>query len=53
MPVYEFKCKVCDTVYEFGERDVDTKCCDEPLVRLYSIGGISFKGSGFYATDNK
>lgn len=50
-PVYEFKCRECGTIYEFGERQVDVECCGETLRRIYNIGGVNFKGSGFYSTD--
>jgi len=36
-----------------GERDNLPVCktCNEPMKRLYSSIGVSFKGSGFYSTD--
>lgn len=52
-PVYEFKCKQCGTIYEFNDREVEVECCDEVLIRNYSIAGIKFKGTGFYSTDSR
>ena len=59
MPTYEYECKKC------GERfDVVQSFTDEPLKRhkggcggsvkrVFGSVGISFKGSGFYKTDNR
>ena len=59
MPTYEYECKKC------GERfDVVQSFADDPLKRhkggcggsvkrVFGSVGISFKGSGFYKTDNR
>ena len=59
MPTYEYECKKC------GERfDVVQSFSDDPLKRhkggcggsvkrVFGSVGISFKGSGFYKTDNR
>jgi putative FmdB family regulatory protein len=59
MPTYEYECKKC------GERfDVVQSFTDDPLKRhkggcggavkrVFGSVGISFKGSGFYKTDNR
>jgi putative FmdB family regulatory protein len=57
MPTYEYACRAC------GHRfDIVQKMSDDPLVICPECGGelrkvftapaISFKGSGFYATDH-
>lgn len=56
MPLYEYKCDRCDSVFE-----VIQKFSDEPLTvhegcggnvaRLLSSPALQFKGSGFYITD--
>ncbi len=56
MPIYEYKCKKCESVREIikGYNDPSPeKCphCGGRLVRIYQPAGIIFKGSGFYKTD--
>lgn len=56
MPLYEYKCDRCESVFE-----VMQKFSDEPLTvhencggrveRLLSSPAIQFKGSGWYVTD--
>ncbi len=56
MPLYEYKCESCGTVFE-----VRQKFSDEPLTvhencggavhRLLSAPALQFKGSGWYITD--
>lgn len=50
MPVYEFKCKVCDSRFEYPTNKVDAYHCGQNLIRVYSAG-IQFKGSGFHKND--
>jgi predicted nucleic acid-binding Zn ribbon protein len=35
------------------ENDPGYNCdiCKNPMIRVYSLSGITFKGSGFYRTD--
>ena len=57
MPTYEYKCRSCGHVFEIVQ-----KMSDDPLVICPECGGelrkvfappaISFRGSGFYATDH-
>jgi len=51
MPVYEYKCKECENIFQYKRNDVHAYCCETPIVRVWSAAGISFKGSGFYKTD--
>jgi putative FmdB family regulatory protein len=55
MPVYLYDCSKCGEVKELvkGISDPDlTSCpdCGGNLKRVYSVGGIQFKGKGFYST---
>jgi putative FmdB family regulatory protein len=60
MPIYEYKCSE-KPEHRFTEvRGMDeepriTKCgdCNKPVVRLFEVRGISFKGDGFYSNDKK
>jgi putative FmdB family regulatory protein len=57
VPTYEYACRACGHVFEIVQ-----KMSDDPLVICPECGGdlrkvfappaISFKGSGFYATDH-
>lgn len=59
MPVYTFKCNSCEYEYDlrqgFNEADPTTcpNCKKASLHRVYKPIPVVFKGSGFYATDNK
>ena len=58
MPKYEYACKSCgehiEVVQSFAD-DPLTECpsCSGPLRKVYGAPAISFKGSGFYRTDNR
>ncbi len=56
MRVFEYKCPDCDTSIEDLSPDANIQCdCNGPqssyFKRVYSFGGVSFKGKGFYKTD--
>ena len=59
MPTYEYECKKCQHNFEASQSIKEEplkECpsCKGPLRRLISAGvGFIFKGSGFYATDNR
>ncbi|TGK56217.1 zinc ribbon domain-containing protein [Leptospira wolffii] len=61
MPTYDYRCKACGKTFEYFQSMKDdplTTCilCGKSgeVDRLISnVGGIIFKGSGFYVTDNK
>ena len=58
MPVYEYRCKNCGDQFEIQQSfsdDALSVCakCDGELRKVFSPVGISFKGSGFYKTDNR
>ena len=58
MPKYEYACKSCgerlEVVQSFSDAPL-TECpaCGGPLRKVFSAPAISFKGSGFYRTDNR
>jgi putative FmdB family regulatory protein len=59
MPIYTYRCDSCGVQFERHQKFADdplTRCpeCDqEALRKVYLPVGIVFKGSGFYATDNR
>ncbi len=58
MPTYEYECTACGQHIEVFQRfteDTLTTCgaCGGPLRKVFHPAGIVFKGSGFYATDNR
>lgn len=57
MPIYEYECSECGTLFEklqkFGEPPPETCPHGHTQVhKLFSQPAIIFKGSGFYVTDN-
>ena len=58
MPKYEYACKSCGERLEVVQKFTDdplTECpaCGGVLRKVFSAPSISFKGSGFYRTDNR
>ena len=57
MPRYDYTCKSCGQEIEIEKSIADPHpeiCeCSGELVRIYTPTGVSFKGSGFYRTDNR
>jgi putative FmdB family regulatory protein len=66
MPVYEYKCKKCEAIFEAEQKmaddpykihndvaDKDSHDCGGDLVKVFSSIGIVWKGSGFYKTDTR
>ncbi len=59
MPTYDYKCKKCEHEFELFQGMADKpikKCpeCNGEVERLIGTGGgLIFKGSGFYITDNR
>ena len=62
--IYEFQCPVCGQSFERDNKDDYPTCTgsgspdsyvhnDTLTKRVWNIGGISFKGNGFYKNDNK
>ena len=59
MPIYTYRCEECGVQFERTQKFSDaplTRCpeCNKKALRkVYTPVGIVFKGSGFYATDNR
>ena len=56
MPIYEYKCKKCDTVFDvlqkINSEPVKTCInCGSKVEKLISASSFQFKGSGWYVTD--
>jgi putative FmdB family regulatory protein len=56
MPLYEYKCNSCGTVFEVIQRFSDQPLkvhqnCGGELRRLISRSALQFKGTGWYVTD--
>jgi putative FmdB family regulatory protein len=56
MPLYEYKCEQCGSVFEKMQRFSDAPLtqhenCGGAVVRLLSAPALQFKGSGWYITD--
>ena len=57
MPTYEYVCRACGHLFEIVQSMRDeplTECpeCGGELRKVFAPPAISFKGSGFYATDH-
>lgn len=62
MPIYEYKCQVCGSIFEIFQKVSDQKlnktlcrvCNKETIVdKIVSTSGFRLKGSGWYVTDFK
>lgn len=58
MPTYVYRCQSCGTRFEAWQKISDeplTQCpnCAGEVHRVVFAPALSFKGSGFYITDNK
>ncbi len=56
MPLYEYRCKRCDRVFEVIQKFSDSPLtvhegCGGEVERLLSALGLQFKGTGWYVTD--
>ncbi len=58
MPTYQYRCTACGRDLEVVQKFTDaalTQCpeCSGSLRKVFNAVGVVFKGSGFYATDNR
>ncbi|MEO7143405.1 MAG: FmdB family zinc ribbon protein [Bryobacteraceae bacterium] len=56
MPIYEYQCDTCGTVYEVMQKFADQPLsvhegCGGAVHRLISAPALQFKGTGWYVTD--
>jgi putative FmdB family regulatory protein len=57
MPTYEYTCRACGHTFDIVQKMSDdplTHCpeCGGELRKVFAAPAISFRGSGFYATDH-
>jgi putative FmdB family regulatory protein len=55
MPIYIYSCDTCEDSKELVKRmnDPDPESCPDcggSIKRIFNVGGIQFKGKGFYST---
>jgi putative FmdB family regulatory protein len=58
MPIYEYECDKCRCRFEKRQRFYDeaVACCPKcegNCHRVFSVGAVIYKGSGFYVTDTR
>ena len=56
MPTYSYRCKDCgdfDFTHAMHHQIFFCSNCGERVTKIFKVGGVSFKGSGFYSTDSK
>jgi putative FmdB family regulatory protein len=59
MPLYSYRCDNCGVQFEQRQHFTDAalvqcpECGENSLRKLFQPVGVVFKGSGFYATDNR
>lgn len=58
MPIYEYKCRDCEHVFEKFQSlndDPEKTCpaCGGEVRKVFYPAGLVFKGSGFYITDSR
>jgi putative FmdB family regulatory protein len=59
MPIYTYRCTECGIEFERHQNFSDAplvkcpECGKKSLRKVFTPTGIIFKGSGFYATDNR
>jgi putative FmdB family regulatory protein len=57
MPTYQYKCNKCHDIINAirgindPEQIPQCSACKIPMNRLYSLGAVTFNGSGFYSKD--
>jgi putative FmdB family regulatory protein len=56
MPTYTYECKTCgefDYAHSMHHKLFFCIRCGEPVTKIFRVGGVSFKGKGFYSTDSR
>lgn len=56
MPVYDYKCQDCNVTrtitISIKHEDFVMKCdCGKEMTKVYGVGAVAFRGSGFYTND--
>lgn len=57
MPKYDYTCPNCDLEVELthsihDDSPRDCRVCGYHMIRTIALPAVTFKGSGFYSTDN-
>lgn len=59
MPTYTYRCDSCGVQFDHRQSfsdpilEICPECSEKTIHKVYTPVGIVFKGSGFYATDNR
>jgi putative FmdB family regulatory protein len=56
MPTYSYKCEECgefDYAHAMHHQIFFCIYCSKSVTKVFKVGGVSFKGSGFYSTDSE
>jgi putative FmdB family regulatory protein len=58
MPRYDYSCNECELIIEVQRSFSETSpencpTCGIEMSKVYGSVGVTFKGSGFYKTDNR
>lgn len=57
MPFYNFRCDACGHQFSkmlpLGAQEAECHLCGETAKKQITAPAVQFKGSGFYASDNK
>ena len=55
MPIYEYRCTSCDNLFDrlqsHDDDSPDCPVCGSEVMKIFSITGLKFTGSGFHSTD--
>lgn len=57
MPTYDYSCKTCGVTKEITGAVTETletqicRGCQQEMTRVYAIGAVTFRGSGFYVNE--
>ncbi len=59
VPVYNYKCPKCEIIVEQEHKMdanppvMDCTECKVSLFKMFTFGGVAFRGDGFYSNDKK
>lgn len=59
VPAYNYKCPKCENIIEqihamdMNPKIMDCPDCKVALFKMFTFGGVSFNGTGFYSNDKK
>lgn len=53
MIMYDYICDICGKALEQDRNEYPPLCCGEYMRHKWAVGGIAFRGAGFYVNDYK